>query len=476
MGKNFLIFNINRGMRGKMEFKIGNVVEITIEKNIFGGEGMGHIGEMVIFVPESLQGDKVKVEIISVKKGYCRGIIKEITSPSAYRAEPVCPMFDKCGGCDFMMAAYSEQLNLKRNMVKEVIERVGKISDQSYILHSVTGAESLEESLYYRNKVIQPFAKSKGKIISGFYKKRTHDVVDNESCLIQSDLSNKIIKKLKEIVQNESITVYDEKSHSGYLRNVMVRVNKKNDAMVVLICNGSVNEKIKKAAVELSKLFKEIKSIYVSVNTKRTNVVLGSENQLILGEKFIVEELFGLKFNISPLSFFQVNLKQTEKLYSLAIGLISDIKNKIILDAYSGTGTIGMLAAQKAKYVYCVEENRHASEDGVKSSKSNGITNIEFINKKMENAIYDFENKEIKIDTIIFDPPRSGISENILNECTKWGINEIVYISCNASTFARDMYILKNSGFRLEEVYPVDMFPHTNHIEIAAKIVREEVR
>lgn len=459
-----------------MEFKIGNIAEVNIEKNIFGGEGMGHIDDMVIFVPESLAGDSVKVEIISVKKGYCRGIIKEILTPSVHRTKPVCKMFDKCGGCDFMMADYDSQLTLKRTMVKEVIERVGKIPEESYTLHDAAGAESMEESLYYRNKVIQPFAQQKGKIISGFYKKRTHDVVDNEECLIQSDLSNKIIKKLKEIVQNESITVYDEKKHQGYLRNVMVRVNKKNEAMVVFICNGKANEKIKRVSESLVNFFNEIKSVYLSINTKRTNVVLGNENQLIFGEKFIIEELFGLKFNISPLSFFQVNLKQTEKLYSLAIGLISDISNKVILDAYSGTGTIGMLAAQRAKFVYCVEENRYASEDGVKSAKSNDITNIEFINMKMEDAIYDFESKETKIDTIIFDPPRSGISENILNECSKWGIKEIVYISCNASTFARDMFILKESGFRLAEVYPVDMFPHTNHIEIAAKIVREENR
>lgn len=455
-------------------YNIGDILELNIEKNVFGGEGLAYFDDGVIFVPESLEGDIVKAEVISIKKGYSRAIVKEILKPSLHRVIPPCNSFEQCGGCDFMMADYKSQLELKKNMVKEVIERIGKINNDAYNLFSVTGAPNNEESFFYRNKVIQPFAKKNEKVISGFYRKRTHDVVDNDNCLIQSELSNKIIKKLKEIVGKESISVYNEKTHKGLLRNVMVRVNKQNEVMLVFICNGKNVEKIKKAGEEISKNFSEIKSIYASINIKRTNVVLGEENLLIFGQKQITEELFGLKFNISPLSFFQVNIQQTEKLYETAINMIKNINEKIIIDAYSGTGTIGMIAAKKAKFVYCIEENSFASADGVKSAKENKITNIKFINKKMEDAIKDFEVGNMNVDAIIFDPPRSGISENILLKCVEWGIKEIAYISCNCSTFARDMFILKEHGYKLCEVHPVDMFPHTNHIEIAAKIVKEE--
>lgn len=279
---------------------------------------------------------------------------------------------------------------------------------------------------------------------------------------------------MKEITEKHGITTYDEKSGKGLLRNVMVRVNRAGDVMVVFIINNQNEKSIIPVAKEIISEFKEIKSVYASINCDKTNTVIGKKNILILGEKFIVETLNDIKFNISPASFFQVNLFQTEKLYNKAINYFENINGKVIIDAYSGTGTIGMIVAKNAEFVYCVEENSSATTDAIRAAKFNNIENIEFITGKMEEKIYEVTNSSRLVDGIIFDPPRSGISENILNETAKSKIPEIVYISCNPSTFARDVEILKRVGYKLIEVTPVDMFPHTHHIEIVAKIILED--
>jgi 23S rRNA (uracil1939-C5)-methyltransferase len=454
--------------------KKGQLIEIEIEKNIFGGEGLGRFEGMPVFVPESVEEDRVLIELVSVNKSYARGVIKKIIENSPKREKPKCIYFDQCGGCDFMMVNYNEQLKLKKKMVEEVINKIGKSLPEDYILNDVLGSDSIDFSYFYRNKVIQPFGTNGKKIISGFYKKRTHEIIDSEKCIIQSEISNKIIKKMKEITGKYGITTYNEKTREGLLRNVMVRVNRDGDAMVVFILNSRNEKGILLVAKELKDIFKEIKSIYVSLNCDKTNIILGEKNILVTGEKFIIETLNGIKFNISPLSFFQVNLFQTEKLYNTAINYFEKIDGKVILDAYSGTGTIGMITAKKASYVYCVEENSSATSDAERAAEYNSIKNIEFITGKMEEKIYEIINNKKKIDGIIFDPPRSGISENILIEIAKCKIAEIVYISCNPSTFARDVEVLKRLGYKLKEVTPVDMFPHTHHIEIVAKIILED--
>ncbi len=454
--------------------KKGELIEVTIEKNIFGGEGLGRVENSALFVPEGVEGDVVEVEIISTNKSYSRGIIKKIIQPSEKREIPACLYFKECGGCDFMMVKYGEQLILKKKMVEEVISKIGRLKTDKYKLNSTVGADSVELSYYYRNKIIQPFGKVADKVISGFYKKRTHEIIDSEKCIIQSDISNEIIKKLKEITEKHSISMYNEKTGEGYLRNVMIRVNRVGDVMVVFILNSNNENKIIPVAKEILDNFSEIKSVYHSINTDKTNTLLGKKNKLLFGEKFIVETLNDVKFNISPASFFQVNIFQTKKLYDLAISYFENIKGKVILDAYSGTGTIGMLVAKEASFVYCVEENSSATADAKRAANINNILNVEFITGKMEEKIYEVTTKNKKVDGIIFDPPRSGISENILIETAKCKIPEIVYISCNPSTFARDIEILGKLGYKLEEVTPVDMFPHTHHIEIVAKIIMED--
>ncbi len=446
--------------------KKGNVVEIKIDKIVFGGEGLGYYGDMAIFVPMSVPGDVLEVEIISLKKTYGRALIKRIITPGIDRAEGDKISFEDHHGCDFAMLKYSEQLKYKKLMVEDVLSRVGKVDLDKVEISDTVGAEN---SFNYRNKVIEPFARKKGKIISGFFKRRSHEVFEVEKNILQSKLSNEIIFRIKELLNEAKLSVYNERAHKGILRHIMVRTTSFNEAMVVLIVKGKVDPKIEEVLNTLYNENDKIKSVFVSINNKRTNFALGERNVHLLGEKYIKEELYGIEFNISPTSFFQINIDQTKKLYETAISYFDDIKNKNIVDAYSGTGTIAMILSKDANKVYAIEIVESATRAALKTSAENKIENIEFINGKAEEKLIELIEAGNQIDSIIFDPPRKGIAQNILEKLSETEIQEVVYISCNPSTFARDTQILEGLGYKLTKVCPVDMFPNTSHIEVVGK-------
>lgn len=438
------------------------IIELKVDKIVNGGEGLGYYNDFAVFVPMSVPGDVLKVKIISVKKTYARGLIEEIISAGEERVEDINKIsFEDFQGCDFGMLKYDAQLKYKKLMVEDVVKKIGKMDNIS--VADVIGSE---DPYHYRNKIIEPFRKSKGEIISGFFKRKSHDVFEVEENILNSRLGNKIIKELKSILNREKVSVYDENEHKGILRNVMVRTNSKNEAMLVLIINAAkVEKRYKDILMELKNKVNEIKSIYISLNPKRTNVALGEKNVFIWGEKTITEEIDGISFNISPLSFFQINLPQTKKLYNTAVNYFKDIENKNVVDAYSGTGTLAMILSKKAKKVFAIELVQSATNDGIKTAKENGISNIEFINGAVEDKLPELIKKGEKVDAIIFDPPRKGIEESSLLKVAESNIKEIVYISCNPSTFARDAEILSRQGYTLEKVQPVDMFPGTAHTE-----------
>ncbi|MCF0170422.1 MAG: 23S rRNA (uracil(1939)-C(5))-methyltransferase RlmD [Fusobacterium varium] len=445
------------------------IIELKVDKIVNGGEGLGYYNDFAVFVPMSVPGDVLKVKIISVKKTYARGLIEEIISAGEERVEDINKIsFEDFQGCDFGMLKYDAQLKYKKLMVEDVLKKIGKMDNIS--VADVIGSE---DPYHYRNKIIEPFRKSKGEIISGFFKRKSHDVFEVEENILNSRLGNKIIKELKSILNREKVSVYDENEHKGILRNVMVRTNSKNEAMLVLIINAvKVEKRYKDILMELKNKVNEIKSIYISLNPKRTNVALGEKNVFIWGEKTITEEIDGISFNISPLSFFQINLPQTKKLYSTAVNYFKDIENKNVVDAYSGTGTLAMILSKKAKKVFAIELVQSATNDGIKTAKENGISNIEFINGAVEDKLPELIKKGEKVDAIIFDPPRKGIEESSLLKVAESNIKEIVYISCNPSTFARDAEILSRQGYTLEKVQPVDMFPGTAHTEIVGRFIK----
>lgn len=445
------------------------IIELKIDKIVNGGEGLGYYNDFAVFVPMSVPGDILKVKIISVKKTYARGLIEEIITSGEERVEDITKIsFEDFQGCDFGMLKYDAQLKYKKLMVEDVIKKIGKIENVS--VEDVIGSE---DPYHYRNKIIEPFRKSKGEIISGFFKRKSHDVFEVEENILNSRLGNKIIKELKSILNREKVPVYDENEHKGILRNVMVRTNSKNEAMLVLIINAvKVEKRYKDILMELKNKVEEIKSIYISLNPKRTNVALGDKNIFIWGEKTITEEIDGISFNISPLSFFQINLPQTKKLYNTAVNYFEDLENKNVVDAYSGTGTLAMILSKKAKKVFAIELVQSATNDGIKTAKENKIENIEFINGAVEDRLPELIKKGEKVDAIIFDPPRKGIEESSLLKVAESNIREIVYISCNPSTFARDVEILSRQGYTLEKVQPVDMFPGTAHTEVVGRFIK----
>jgi 23S rRNA (uracil1939-C5)-methyltransferase len=450
--------------------KKGNIIEVKIDKIIFGGEGLGYYEGLAIFVPMSVPGDILEVEIISLKKTYGRALIKSIITPSVDRINIEKLSFEDHHGCDFAMLDYSKQLKYKKIMVEDVLSRVGKIDLDKLEIFDTVGAS---DPYNYRNKVIEPFARKNGKIISGFFKRKSHEVFEVDENILQSKLANKVISRMKELLNEAKLSVYNERAHKGILRHIMVRTTSFGEAMLVLIIKGKVDPKIQGALETIYNENDSIKSIYVSINSKRTNFALGDKNIHLFGSKYIKEELEGIKFNISPTSFFQINIEQTKKLYKTAISYFDDINNKNIVDAYSGTGTIAMILSKKAKKVYAIELTESATEDGKKTSIENNISNIEFINGKAEEKLVELLEAGHHIDGIIFDPPRKGIAANILEKLSETNISEVVYISCNPSTFSRDAEILGGYGYILEKVTPVDMFPNTSHIEVVGRFKKQ---
>ena len=450
--------------------KKGNIVEIVIEKIVFGGEGLGHCNGLAIFVPMSVPGDVLEVEMISMKKTYGRALIKKVVKPGMDRIEGNKISFEEYHGCDFAMLRYEEQLKYKKIMVEDILSRVGRVDLERVEILDTVGAK---DSFNYRNKIVEPFARKNGKIISGFFKRRSHEVFEVEENILQSKLSNEIISRIKELLNEAKLSVYNERAHKGILRHIMVRTNSFNEAMVVLIIKGKIDIKIEGVLRKLYDEDERIKSVYVSINSKRTNFALGEKNIHLLGKEYIREELYGIKFNISPTSFFQINIEQTKKLYEIAISYFENIKNKNIVDAYSGTGTIAMILSKDANKVYAIEIMESATRDAIKTSVENKIENIEFINGKAEEKLNKLIESGNEIDSIIFDPPRKGVAESILEKLSEIDIQEIVYISCNPSTFARDTHILEKLGYRLTKVCPIDMFPNTSHIEVVGKFIKK---
>ena len=452
-----------------MSISVGDKIIIDIEKIVYGGEGLGFVNDFAVFVPMTVPGDCVEAEIISKKKTYARGLITKLIKAGAERIEDTQKIsFEDFHGCDFGMLNYDSQLKYKTELVRDVMEKIGGVKDVP--VENIIGADE-EDRQNYRNKVIEPFAVDKnGKIITGMFKRKSHEVFEVKENILSSKLANKIINSVKKMLNMTKISVYDEKKHKGLLRHIMVRTNLKNEAMLVLIINSKkVPKEIEQFLKTVYENTEEVKSVYVSLNSDITNVALGKINIHLFGDKFLKENINGINFNISPDSFFQINVNQTRKLYNIGISFFDNIKNKYIADAFSGTGTIGMILSKNAEKVYSIEIVKSAVKDGIRTAEENGIKNMEFITGDVNKELLNLIEAGKKVDAVIFDPPRKGIEGDSLVKLAGHNIEEIVYISCNPSTFARDSKILIEHGYKLEKIQPVDMFPQTSHIEVIGK-------
>lgn len=422
-------------------------------KGIVKGEGI------TAFVDNIIVGEKAKVEIIYQSKNQTLGKVKEFITTSSDRVKPKCKICNECGGCVLQHMSYKAQLEFKKNHVRDCLNKIGHINVE------VNDTLGMENPYEYRNKTQVPFAEKKGKIKYGFYKEDSHDIIPFQNCLIQTNLADEILSVIKELMEKYKIAPYNEDKRRGVIRHVLVRVGvHTNEAMIVLVTNEIDFHNRKLLVKELLKRFPSVKTIVQNINTRDTNVILGEKEFVLFGKGYIEDTILGVKFKISAKSFYQVNPLQTEVLYSKAIELANLSKEDVVLDAYCGIGTIGLIASKHVKHVVGVEIVKQAIVDAKNNAKANNINNASFVCGDASKFIVDLARVNEKMDVVFLDPPRKGLDEPLIQSLLKLKPKKIVYVSCNPSTLARDLASLKEK-YELSVVQPVDMFPHTYHVE-----------
>ncbi|BDC00653.1 23S rRNA (uracil(1939)-C(5))-methyltransferase RlmD [Clostridium perfringens] len=439
----------------------------------YEGEGIAKIdNKYPIFIEGALKGEKVKVRIVKVNKNFAYGKLMEVLEASEERVNPPCAIYKRCGGCKLQHASYKAQLDFKWDRVKDCVSKIGKLNP-SIVKYPL----GMEEPWRYRNKVQLPIGLINGEVKIGFFAPRSHDIIDMESCLIQDEIGDKVVKLTREWIEKFNIRPYNvdgEYDEKGILRHIMIRRGfTTNEVMIVLVTNG---EKLphKEEFVDLMvKNIPGIKSVIQNINSKKINVILGLESKTLWGEDTISDYIGDFRFNISPLSFFQVNPIQTEVLYGKALEYANLTGNEEVFDAYCGTGTITLFLSQKAKKVYGVEIIPQAIDNAWINAKENKVENVEFFVGESEVVIPDLINKGVKADVVVVDPPRKGCDKKLLDAITNIDAKKIVYVSCDPSTLGRDLKVLEENGYKTLEVQPVDMFPNTSHVETVVSLRRK---
>ncbi|WP_026883760.1 23S rRNA (uracil(1939)-C(5))-methyltransferase RlmD [Clostridium akagii] len=449
---------------------------INIDAHGYEGEGIGRIEDFTIFVKNAIAGEQVQTQILKVNKNFAFGKIIKIIKKSENRDQPICPIYNKCGGCNLQHLKYRAQLDFKKKRVEDCIERIGKLKIVSLGYDGINIHETIgmENPYRYRNKAQLPISNLGGEAVIGFYSPRSHDIIPMEHCYIQCEAFDDIIKLVKTWINKYNISTYDEKNGQGILRHLMVRKSfRTGEVMVVIVVNSNELPHSDELIHVLTENISDVKSVIQNINKKATNVILGQKCITLFGQDKIVDTIDGYSFDISPLSFFQVNPKQTEILYKKVLEYANLSGNEIVFDAYCGTGTISLFLSQKAKKVYGVEIIKEAIDNAKANAIENKIKNTEFIVGEAEEVIPQLINKGINAEVVVVDPPRKGCAQSLLEAIASMKPNRIVYVSCDPGTLARDLSILDGLGYETIEIQPVDMFPQTSHVENVVKIVRK---
>ncbi len=452
------------------------VYDIRITGMAHQGFGVGKVNDFVVFVEGALTGEYVKAKIVTIKKDYAYALITDITEKSKDRAEPFCPVYEYCGGCSLQHMSYESQLVNKTDRVYDCFKRIGGFEDVN-----VFPCIGMENPYEYRNKVqlavsdcgIGINGENTG-LSAGFYARRTHKVVSCDECKIQPKIANKIKESVLTFMKSNGISVYDEITHKGLIRHVMVRKSVGTGEIMVVIVATENNEAFMTGLTcVLTTLYSDIKTVVLNINRKITNVIMGDKCINYFGNGIIREQLDDLLFNISALSFFQVNTIQMKVLYDIVKEYASLTGNETVLDLYCGAGTIGLYLAKQAKKIIGIETVPQAVENAKDNAAQNNIKNAEFITGKSEDEIQQILKSGIKPETVIVDPPRKGCHERLLAVLCDTQPEKIIYVSCNPSTLARDCrYLADTGGYRIDKIQPVDMFPFTEHVETVVLMSR----
>ncbi|MEE1056710.1 MAG: 23S rRNA (uracil(1939)-C(5))-methyltransferase RlmD [Acutalibacteraceae bacterium] len=453
-----------------MNLKKNEIYETTITGMTTEGSGVGRIDGTAVFITNTAIGDIIKTKIIKTSKNYAIGRIEEIISPSPDRTEPDCKYFSQCGGCTYRHITYEAECQIKQQRVQDAIARIAGFENLK--INPIVGGKSRN---HYRNKAQLPVGKdSKGNLIMGFYAYHSHRIVDSNSCNLQPDEFTEISKIVKSWTVKNKIQPYNEATHTGLLRHLYIRIAEvTGEIMVCLVINGN-SISFTDELINQLKAVKGFKSLQLNINKEKTNVVLGKKCITLYGCDYITDILCGLKFNISPLSFYQVNRTQAENLYSIAQKYAQLKKDDILLDLYCGTGTIGLSMAHKIKKLIGVEIIPQAIENAKENAKLNNINNAEFICADASTASTKLDKQGIKPTVIIVDPPRKGCDKELIATIVKMSPKRVVYVSCDSATMARDIKIFNELGYTPREVTPVDMFPGTSHIECVVLMSRAD--
>ncbi len=443
---------------------------VDIIDNGFEGEGIAKIDNFTIFVPETIIGEKVKILIVKVLSSHAFGKRIEIIQTSKTRQKEDCATYSKCGGCNLRHIKYLDTLKIKQNSVQSLVNKTLKNKLE------VKPTIGMENPYHYRNKAQYPLGINKeNEPIAGVFAKRSHNIIEIKNCLIQNPISEEITKFILEFIKENKISIYNEKTRKGLFRHIVIKVGiKTNEIMCILVINGINIPEESKLIQKLIHKYPNIKTIVKNINTKNTNVILGNQNINLYGDGYIKDILGDYTFKISPLSFYQVNPIQAEKLYNLSIKSAKITKNDVVFDLYCGIGTISLFMAKFAKKVYGVEIVEQAIQAAKENAKLNNINNVEFIAGDTEYILDNFINiKNIIPSFIMLDPPRKGLDNKSIENILKIKPNRMVYISCNPATLVRDLAKFEDF-YNIKEIQPVDMFPFTSHVECIAVLCLKE--
>ncbi|OQP05702.1 23S rRNA (uracil(1939)-C(5))-methyltransferase RlmD [Geobacillus sp. 46C-IIa] len=440
--------------------------DVTFTDLTHDGLGVAKVDGFPLFVKNALPGERANVKVIKVKKGYGYGRLIELYEPSPDRVEPPCSVYHQCGGCQLQHLSYEGQLKAKEKQVKEVLARIGKL--EHVTVHPVIG---MKNPWRYRNKAQVPVGEREGGLVAGFYKERSHEIIDMDACLIQQEKNDVVVQAVKRIAERYGVPPYDELTHRGVLRHIVARYGAATgEVMVVLVTRTNHLPHEQEIVRDIIRDIPGVKSIVQNINPERTNAIFGAKTRVLWGSEFITDRIGDIQFAISARSFYQVNPEQTKVLYDKALEYAELTGTETVIDAYCGIGTISLFLARKAKHVYGVEIVPEAIEDAKRNAALNGITNATFAVGAAEDVIPRWYEEGIRADCLVVDPPRKGCDAALLETIIAMKPPRVVYVSCNPATLARDLRILEDGGYETIEVQPVDMFPHTAHVECVARV------
>ena len=454
-----------------MEFRKNDLVTLEIEDCGIDGEGIGKADGFTVFVKDAVIGDTVTAKIIKAKKNYGYGRLMEVLKPSPYRVEPKCEFARQCGGCQLQALSYDQQLVFKTNKVKGHLERIGGFTDIP--MEPIIG---MDELFHYRNKAQFPVGRNKeGKIVTGFYAGRTHNIIENRDCALGVAENKEVLDRVIAHMEKYGIEPYNEATGKGLVRHVLIRYGYfTKEVMVCLILNGNKIPKEEQLVKSLCEI-PGMTSITINVNKKHSNVILGEEIRLLWGQEYITDRIGDISYQISPLSFYQVNPMQTQKLYAKALEYADLHGQETVWDLYCGIGTISLFLAQKAKFVRGVEIVPAAIENAKENAKLNDLENTEFFVGKAEEVLpREYKKNGVYADVIVVDPPRKGCDETLLETMVEMNPERIVYVSCDSATLARDLKYLCERGYELRKVCPVDQFGMTVHVETVVLLSQQK--